>query len=133
MRTIGILVLTAALLAAGSSDADEAASKGKLGGCFFVRDFQSWKAPPDAKSIVIRVGLKRYFRLDLSSSCPALRWPDARLITVFHSTTSVCDALDWNITVSQGPIGGIKEPCIVKRMTELSPLEVASIPRKERP
>lgn len=134
--SIGVVLLTAILLGTAAAVADQPAApkaKARLGRCFFARDWQSWKSAPDAKSILIRVDPKRYFRLELSSRCPSLTWPDARLITVFHGTDSVCDALDWDLRVSEGPPGGIVEPCIVKRMVELTPKEVAAIPKKQRP
>lgn len=135
--TIGVVLLAATLLGAvSSSGADVTAASGpkpRAASCFFTRDWQTWKPSPDARSILIRVGLKRYFRLILSSSCPSLKWPDARLITHFRGTDSVCDALDWDIKVSEGPPGGVIEPCIVKRMVELTPAEVAAIPKKQRP
>jgi hypothetical protein len=128
----GIVLLATALLGPASSGADETVAPQSTSACFFERDFQSWKPAEDAKSILIRVDFKRYFRLELSSSCPSLKWPDARLITKFHGT-SVCNALDWDLHVSQGPPAGMSIPCIVKRMVALSPEEAAAIPPKQRP
>ena len=134
MRTISIALLAAGLLGAAVSVADEtAAAKPKPGpACFFVRDFGAWKPAADAKSIFIRVEPKRYLRLELASKCPTLTWPDARLITNWH-TTSACDALDWDIKVSQGPPGNFVSPCIVKKVHEMTPEEVAALPKTQRP
>ena len=99
--------------------------------CFFVNQFENWKAP-DAKTINVRVSLHQYYRLDLSASCPALLWPSAYLVTTWHGSTSVCSALDWDIKVAQNP-GGIQSACIVKTMTPLTPEEAAAIPKKFKP
>jgi hypothetical protein len=99
--------------------------------CFFSNEFQDWKAP-DARTIFIRVGLHRYFRLDLTGTCQTLLWPDSHLITHVRGSDSICSAIDWDLKVSQSP-NGIPEACIVKTMTELTPAEAAAIPPKFKP
>ncbi len=100
-------------------------------GCFFVNQFENWKAA-DAKTINVRVNLHQYYRLDLSAPCPALLWPSAYLVTSWRGSSSVCSALDWDIKVGQSP-GGIESACIVKTMTPLTPEEAAAIPKKYKP
>ena len=132
MRSIitGLCAASVLLLSTTLAAAD-AAPPVKHTGCFFARNFESWKAP-DAKTINIRVGMHDYFRLDLTSSCPALLWPGSHLITVFHGFDTVCSALDWDLKVSQGT-DGFPVPCIVKTMTALTPDEVATIPKQFKP
>ena len=110
--------------------ADEAPAA-KTPACFFVNQFENWKAA-DAKTINIRVNMHKYYRLDLSASCPALLWPSAYLVTKWHGSSSVCSALDWDIQVAQNP-GGIESACIVKSMTPLTPEEAAAIPKQFKP
>jgi hypothetical protein len=132
--SIGVLLLAAALLAA-SSGADEKATASRLdsAACFYGRDFRTWRPAADAKSMVILVGQKRYIRVEFAGSCPELRWPTARLITIFRGTDSVCNALDWDLHVSQGPPAPMPVPCIVRHMVELSPEQVAALPKQEKP
>ena len=99
--------------------------------CFFPNEFQDWKAP-DARTIFFRVGMHRYFRLDLSSTCQTLLQPDAHLITHVRGPDTICSAIDWDLKVSQSP-NGIPVACIVKTMTELTPEEAAAIPPKFKP
>lgn len=103
----------------------------KPDGCFFVRNFENWKAP-DARTIYIRVNFNRYYRLGLAGQCPALLRPDARLITVWRGSDVVCDALDWDLKVSNGA-HGIPVPCMVKTMTALTGAEAAAIPKEFKP
>lgn len=138
LRTISIALLATALLGAVASDADEPGkapdvAKPQPGACFFVRDIESWKPAPDAKSIFIRIDRRHFVKLELASSCPTLTWPDARLITKWRGTSSFCDALDWDLSVSQGPPGGFPVPCIVKKVVQMTPEEVAALPPKQRP
>ena len=100
--------------------------------CFFINEFRGWKAP-DARTIYIRVGTDRIYRLDLAADCALLTFPDAHLITKAHGTDTVCSALDWDLRVSQPPGAGAPETCIVKQMTLLSAAEAAAIPPKFRP
>jgi hypothetical protein len=137
MRTLGIVLLAATLAAAFASDADEPAAKPgadaaklKPSECFLARDFESWRAAPDAKSIYIRVDHKHFLRLELATACPTLTWPDARLITIRHGATDLCDAHDWDLKVS---MGGIPVPCRVKKVVQLTPEEVAAMPKKQLP
>src|SRR5580704_1012163 len=65
----------------------------KHNACFFSNEFQGWKAP-DARTIFIRVGLHRYFRLDLSGECQSLLLPDSHLITHVRGSDSICAAVD---------------------------------------
>jgi hypothetical protein len=99
--------------------------------CFFSREFQQWRAP-DANTILIRVGVNRFYRLDLAAACPPLLFPNAHLVTVFHGSDAVCAPIDWDLRVAQYP-EGVAEQCVVKAMTQLTPAEVASIPPRFRP
>ncbi len=99
--------------------------------CFFSRDFQQWRSP-DPNTIYIRVGVNRFYRLDLSVPCPPLQFPDVHLVSVFRGTDTICAPIDWDLRVSQFP-QGITEQCIVKSMTRLTPEQVSAIPPRFRP
>jgi len=135
MRQITLMLASTICLIATSSmaPADPASPvPARRPQCFFIRDFQNWKAP-DAKTIYIRVNLHQYYRLDLAGSCPALQWPDSHLITKWRGSDWVCSALDWDLKVSQGAAQGFATPCIVKTMTALTTQEAAAIPKKFKP
>jgi hypothetical protein len=100
--------------------------------CFYINQFQGWKAP-DAKTIIIRVNLHDYYRLDLSAECHLLVVPTSHLITHTRGPDTVCSAIDWYLSVAESGMGSIPEPCIVKTMTPLTPADVAALPPKFRP
>jgi len=114
-------------LSAGVAGADDNSKRS----CFFVSQFNNWKAADD-KTIYIRVGTNRFFRLDLSTSCRTAMWPDAVMVNTWRGSNSVCSALDWDLRVSQRA-DGIPEACIVSKMTELTKAEADALPRKVRP
>ncbi len=100
--------------------------------CFFINQFEQWKAPDD-RTIYIRVNMNRYYRLDLSTACQPLTYPDAFLITKTRGPSTVCTAIDWDLSVSQSSARGFRTPCIVKAMTPLTADQVAAIPKKFKP
>jgi hypothetical protein len=99
--------------------------------CFFVSQFESWKAGADAQTMYIRVSGRRFYRLDMGNRCNEMSWPGATLVNHFHGS-AICSPLDWDMQVSQG-VGGMVAPCIVKKMTRLSDAEVTALPAKQKP
>jgi hypothetical protein len=100
--------------------------------CFFANNWNGgWKATPDSKAIYIRVGVNKLYRLDLSSSCPELQQPDAHLINRIRGSSTLCSALDFDLSVSVGH--GFTTPCIVSKLTPLSDAEAAALPKNLRP
>ncbi|HVZ70634.1 MAG TPA: DUF6491 family protein [Rhizomicrobium sp.] len=129
MRSIAPCAFAAAFLLAGSASAEPAAPTGKS--CFFINQFETWKAPDD-KTMYIRTSSKHYYRLDMAGSCSALTGINPHLVTTFRGTNSICSHLDWDLKVVRSP-GSPPEACIVKAMTEMTPEEVKAIPKKFKP
>jgi hypothetical protein len=123
---IGFLALSTVAVSAGALSPAAAQDQ-----CFLVDQFQSWRAP-DANTIYVRVLVDKYYRLDLGRACPAIKEPNVHLITVTRGPDRVCSAVDWDLSVSQGP-PGFAVHCIVKTMTLLGPGEVAAIPKPFKP
>lgn len=97
--------------------------------CFLASDWNGWKATADAKTMYIRAGLTRYFKLDLSASCPMLNMPGTHLVTHLHGPW-ICHALDLDLHLSDGHIS---TPCIVSKVTPLTAAEAAALPPLVRP
>lgn len=129
LRVIAILLLAALSLAPVVRAQPEQPAGGRA--CFFGREFEEWRAP-DPNTIIIRVAVNRFYRLDLSAPCPTLQYPNARIISVSRGSDVICDRLDWDIRVAQPP-AGITEQCLVKSMTPLTPEQVTAIPQRFRP
>ena len=128
-RAISFALVATALMATMVRAQPQASNGG--GACFFSRNFEQWRAP-DANTILIRVGVNRFYRLDLAAPCPTLQFPNSHLVTVFRGSDTVCSPLDWDLRVAQYP-AGVTEQCIVRSMTQLTPEEVASFPPRFRP
>jgi len=126
------LIPLALLAFVGGSSAAMATDIAPPKSCFLITQFENWKAPDD-KTIYIRVNLNRFYRLDVTGSCPSLKFPDAFLITKTRGPSTVCSAVDWDLRVGQTGQPGFQSPCIVKTMTPMTPDEVAAIPKKFKP
>ena len=106
-------------------------SKSGATSCFFSRDWDGWKATADARSIYIRVLRHDIYRIDFSSACPDLHYPNAHLVTQIRGSDSICNALDLDIKVSTGD--GFAVPCIVSKLTQLSKAEAEALPKDLQP
>jgi len=98
--------------------------------CFYVTDWGNWTAP-DSRTLYIKVGLNRVYKLDLANECPALLEPNTHLITHVHGADTICSPVDIDLRVSEGQ--GFSEPCIVTGMTQLSPAQISALPKAQRP
>ena len=99
--------------------------------CFSVSEMNGWRSP-DGKTIYIRTGADRYYRLELSRTCSTLKSINPHLLLSNHGGSLVCSALDLEVKASESP-GGIVEPCFPKNLAELSPAEAAALPKGAKP
>jgi hypothetical protein len=123
MRTILMASALAAIALAGLPANAQAPGQS----CFYSNQWTSWKAPND-HTLYLNVG-NRVYRLDLAASCPTLNMGSATLITQSHSA-QICSAIDWDLKVRSG---NITTGCIVSKMTQLTPDEIAALPKDARP
>ena len=98
--------------------------------CFFINQWQGWKAANDHTVYINVSDGHRIYRLDMSGACPALLDSSAVLISK-NQTSSICSALDWDLRISEGH--GFVTGCIVDKMTLLTPDQAAALPRNQRP
>ena len=99
--------------------------------CFSVSEMSGWRSP-DGKTIYIRTGADRYYRLDLARRCSTLTGIYPHLLLGSHGSGQICSAFDLDVKASESP-GGIIEPCFPKTLAELSPAQVAALPKDAKP
>ena len=99
--------------------------------CFAVSEMNGWRSP-DGKSIYIRAGVDRYYRMDLARQCGTLKSINPHLVLRTRGGNVICSALDLDVKANESP-GGILEPCFPKTLTELSAAEAAALPRDAKP
>jgi hypothetical protein len=130
MRSYAILGALGALALASTSAAVAAAPTKPEHSCFFITQWQGWKSPsPDI--LYLKVNLHDVYQVDLSSGSSELQWPDVHLVSKVRGSDSICNALDLDLSVSDGH--GFYEPLIAKSIVKLTPEQIAAIPPKYRP
>lgn len=136
-RAAASLIAIGALAAAAPSQAvspDAAATVAPAAqrSCFFLSDWQGWSSPrPDV--IYIRVRRQDVYRVDLGGggSTFLTQQPFYHLVNKVHGDDSVCDAIDLDLSVSDG--SGMMEPLFPTAITRLTPAQIAAIPKKDLP
>ncbi len=128
-RLTGGLIAGAVLaLAAGAAPA--ASAKAPVTPCFYITQWGGWKSPsPDV--LYLGVNMHDVYKAQLSSPSSQLQWPDVHLISEVRGSSSICTAIDLQLSVADS--NGFRSPLIVKALTKLTPEEVAAIPKKYRP
>ncbi len=119
----------AMVLAAPAATAQPAAKQREQ--CFASSDWNGWKASPDSKTIYIRIGVNKLYRIDLASACPELNDPVVHLVTKIRGSPWICNALDLDLRVSDDH--GFETPCFVSKLTPLTAEEAAAVPKNLRP
>jgi hypothetical protein len=122
MRKVSYLISVAAFMLAGM----HTASAQSLTHCFTINQFDGWWRADGDKTLYIRTGAARYYRLDLVQQCGLADFPDAHLIFQVHGSDTICSRLDFDLRISQG-MGDIPRPCFVKQMSEVPPSDVAAL------
>ena len=130
-RTVGVALALTVLAASFPSQAQNSDAQPQRRACFFSNQFESWRAPDD-RTILIRVGLTRFYKLDLAASCSGITRPFSFLVNRIRGSDLICKPIDWDLAVADSS-GGFEQGCIVKSMTQLTPDEVASIPARFKP
>jgi hypothetical protein len=130
--TVGALASIISLTALGAANAEPAKAKSPATHtpCFFLSQWQGWKAPND-HTLYLAVNMHDVYQVDLASGSSMLQEPDARLINRAFGSNDVCTALDLQLSVAD--LGGIHEPLFPAHLTKLTPEQVAAIPKKYRP
>lgn len=130
MRQVLPLVFAALVIGPAASGAD--APPAERPHCFSMPQQLDWRKGADNKTLYFRTDVNRVYRFDLANACAMLDTLDPRLVLAARTGGLVCSALDLDIRVSDGFIGPA-EPCEPRAMTELTPAEVAALPKSMRP
>jgi hypothetical protein len=99
--------------------------------CFAARDWTGWRGSADAKTVYIRTGVRRIYRVDLAAPCHGVEWGLSHLVVRQRGSSWICAPLDLDLSVSDGH--GFVNRCFVRAITPLSPAEAAALPANLRP
>jgi hypothetical protein len=96
--------------------------------CFRASDIQNSVQVSETRLNILTLD-HRYIRVDMNGRCFYPPFIDAYVLRS-HGADIICTPIDMDI--SAGP-AGFKTPCIVDRISQMSPAEVAAMPKKEKP
>jgi hypothetical protein len=130
-HTLALAGVLAGLMLTGDALAADA-GKAPAEQCFRSGQYQGFHALND-HTMIVRVNVNDFYRIEMSGTCPELTQPDAILITEMRGSDMICGPLDWDLKVGEPGPGGFAVPCIVKSQTKLTPAEVAALPKKDKP
>jgi hypothetical protein len=100
------------------------------GGCFRSHDIRNHTVA-DNHTLYLDVPPRGVYRVTTNGACLAgAVSSDPLVMRSPPGQTYVCRPMDLDIAVSKG---GFTSPCIVDSITQLTPEEVAALPRKLRP
>ena len=99
--------------------------------CFLSRDWGGWSAPGSSDFILIHVGVRDYYRIDVTPGTHVHRWPDEFLVNRLRGSSWICSPLDLDLEVRDH--SGFTQTLIARSIHKLTPAEVAAIPKKDLP
>ncbi|HEY2047732.1 MAG TPA: hypothetical protein VGH03_00195 [Caulobacteraceae bacterium] len=133
--TLSATLLALAIAAAGPAPAEGVAGHDRTGStvtpCFFLHDWEGWKAP-NGHTLYLGVVRHQVYEVQLSGDSALLRDPDAHLVSRTYAPNSVCSARDLQLMVKE-PFGGVGEGLIAETLVKLTPEQIKAIPPKYLP
>jgi len=97
--------------------------------CFYANNINNYTTPND-RLVYIRVGVADVYRLDLMNDCTGLSFRQSIAFTRDDPSTTICSAIDLTIRFREPADHRI---CPVSEMRKLTPVEVAALPKRDRP
>jgi len=116
------------MVVAGAAAA-QPASKPQGGRCFLSNNINGFSALND-RTVYVRVGVKDIWRLDLMFDCAGLTFRNGFGLQGSPTGPWICHPLDATVIIRKT---GITQRCPVKAIHELTPDEVAALPKRNRP
>jgi hypothetical protein len=128
-RLISVAAAFGLALAATAALADKAPEHGN--NCFLSNNWKNWTASPDGDTLYLRIELNKIYRVDLTPGSHAHKYPGSFLVNQVRGSNWICSPLDLDLTLADD--AGMRQPLIARSLRELTPAEIAAIPKKDRP
>ena len=131
--TLALVAIPLAARAQPGPASAKTADKDGRGGCFYVNQIQNDR-PLGDRSVIFRVNVSDFYRMDFAQRCQELTYPEPKVIlTPVGGFGLICKAIDVDVKVGdQGP-GAFATPCIPSALYKMTPAEVAAVPKKDLP
>jgi hypothetical protein len=130
-KRLNLMLATIAVIALAATGASAAAKPDHGQDCFLSNNWQGWSAPGDGDVLLLRVGVRDIYRVDLTPGSHVRKDGDRFLVNQVRGSDWICSPLDLDLTLSDHH--GFREPLIARSIRKLTPAEIAAIPRKDLP
>ncbi|CAN7202354.1 hypothetical protein LJR219_000552 [Phenylobacterium sp. LjRoot219] len=132
MQTLIRVAAALAILAAApvAHAATDATAK-KSSNCFASNNWNGWTTADKGDALYLRVGLRDYYKVELTPGTHARKGADQFLINEVRGSSWICSHLDLDLAISDSL--GFRQPLIATSLRKLTPAEVAAIPKKDLP
>ncbi len=123
--TKSLVVLSGLACAFAAGCAPEGPPPGETQGreCFNARSINSFTAV-GRDAVDVRVGSRRFFRLDLTGACTDIRWSQAVAVRTLGGSSWICRGVDAEVIVPS-PSG--TQRCLVSGVRRLSDEEARAL------
>jgi hypothetical protein len=134
MQTL-IRIAAALAVAAAAPPAHAAAAQAPAGSedknCFVSGTWNGWSAIDDGDALLLRVGQRDFYRVELTAGTHAQKRPGEFLVNEVRGSIWVCSNLDLDLVIADRV--GVRRPLIATSLRKLTPEEVAAIPKDDLP
>jgi hypothetical protein len=140
-RVLSVLATAAALAGcAATPPARQAMAAGEAGvdvaakaQCFRYSEMRNHKKADDS-TLYLRLTGGSIYRLDMAGNCLAgAMSSDPLVLTRRGGSDMICSPIDLDLKIGGGSPGSFPRPCIVDRISRLTPEQAAALPAKVRP
>lgn len=126
IKIAAALLIGLTALSASCAGASQSSASGRQ--CFHANQVNGFAAQTD-RIVNVRVGVRDVYQFELMGSCPDVRW-NQKLGVRSRGSSLICSGLDAEI-ISPTSIG--PQRCPVRSVRQLTPEEIAALPRGARP
>lgn len=125
-RSAAIIIGTTIVLAGCAQQPPTPLAAGPARECFNARNVSGFTAVDD-DTVDVRVGSRRYYRLELAGVCPNVNWARG-VALVSRGSSWVCQGLDAELIVPNTGLG--PQRCLATSVRRLSDAEVEALRRR---
>jgi hypothetical protein len=97
--------------------------------CFLRHDINGFNAPDD-KTVYLRVGVRKLYRLDLMGTCTGLSFREGFALEDRPASPWICSPLEATVIFRDH---GVTERCPVTAIHALTDDEAKALPKRQRP
>jgi len=129
MKPLKTLLFSILATAVATTALAQTPAKPRANRCFLQRNINGFAAPDD-RTLYVRVGVKDVWRLDLTNNCTGLTFRNNLGLEARPASPWICSPLDATVVFRQT---GMSQRCPIIGLRQLTPDEIAALPKRDRP